>query len=134
MDYTVHGIHQARILEWVAYPLSRGIPKQHIFLLFCEKNKGKTINRIYSIFLHMETLKGYKRFLFLCLDSPKPIISRTHLHRLFITITCPPLNQSVPQVDDSFHLLSSAIDLIFKGLVLQIFSLKGKQNLNYHLI
>ena len=24
MDYTVHGIHQARILEWVAFPFSRG--------------------------------------------------------------------------------------------------------------
>ena len=24
MDYTVHGILQARILEWVAYPFSRG--------------------------------------------------------------------------------------------------------------
>ena len=24
MDYTVHGILQARIMEWVAYPLSRG--------------------------------------------------------------------------------------------------------------
>ena len=25
MDYTVHGILQARILEWVAFPLSRGL-------------------------------------------------------------------------------------------------------------
>ena len=24
VDYTVHGILQARILEWVAYPFSRG--------------------------------------------------------------------------------------------------------------
>ena len=24
MDYTVHGIPQARILEWVAYPFSSG--------------------------------------------------------------------------------------------------------------
>jgi len=24
MDYTVHGILQARILEWVAFPCSRG--------------------------------------------------------------------------------------------------------------
>ena len=24
MDYTVHGILQARTLEWVAYPFSRG--------------------------------------------------------------------------------------------------------------
>ena len=24
-DYTVHGILQARILEWVAFPFSRGI-------------------------------------------------------------------------------------------------------------
>ena len=25
MDYTVHGIFQARILEWIAFPFSRGI-------------------------------------------------------------------------------------------------------------
>ena len=24
MDYTIHGIHQTRILEWVAVPFSRG--------------------------------------------------------------------------------------------------------------
>jgi len=27
MDYTVHGILQARILEWVAFPYNRGSPK-----------------------------------------------------------------------------------------------------------
>ena len=27
MDYTVHGIVQARILEWVAFPFSRGSPQ-----------------------------------------------------------------------------------------------------------
>ena len=27
MDYTVHGILQARILEWVAFPFSRGASK-----------------------------------------------------------------------------------------------------------
>ena len=27
MDYTVHGILQARILEWVATPFSRGSPQ-----------------------------------------------------------------------------------------------------------
>ena len=26
MDFTVHGILQARILEWVAFPLSRDLP------------------------------------------------------------------------------------------------------------
>ena len=24
MDYTVHGILQARVLEWIAFPFSRG--------------------------------------------------------------------------------------------------------------
>ena len=28
MDYTVHGILQARILEWVAFPFSRGSYQQ----------------------------------------------------------------------------------------------------------
>ena len=27
MDYTVHGILQARILKWIAFPLSRGSSK-----------------------------------------------------------------------------------------------------------
>ena len=27
VDYTVHGILQARILEWVAFPFSRGYPQ-----------------------------------------------------------------------------------------------------------
>ena len=27
MDHTVHGIFQARILEWVAFPFSRGSPQ-----------------------------------------------------------------------------------------------------------
>ena len=30
MDYTVHGILQARILEWVAVPFSRGLPSPEI--------------------------------------------------------------------------------------------------------
>ena len=32
MDYTVHGILQAKILEWVAFPFSRGSsqPRAHI--------------------------------------------------------------------------------------------------------
>ena len=30
MDYTVHGILQARILEWVAFPFSRGSPNPGI--------------------------------------------------------------------------------------------------------
>ena len=31
MDYTVHGILQARIMEWVAFPISRGSsqPRDH---------------------------------------------------------------------------------------------------------
>ena len=30
MDFTVHGILQARILEWVAVPFSRGLPNPGI--------------------------------------------------------------------------------------------------------
>ena len=30
VDYTVHGIPQARILEWVAFPFSRGLPNPGI--------------------------------------------------------------------------------------------------------
>ena len=34
MDYTVHGILQARILEWVAFPFSRGSSNPGIELRF----------------------------------------------------------------------------------------------------
>ena len=30
MEYTIHGILQAKILEWVAFPFSRGVPKPGI--------------------------------------------------------------------------------------------------------
>ena len=30
MDYTVHGILQSRILEWVDFPFSKDLPKQGI--------------------------------------------------------------------------------------------------------
>ena len=30
MDYTVHGILQARMLEWVAFPFSRDLPNPGI--------------------------------------------------------------------------------------------------------
>ena len=30
MDYTVHGILQARILEWLAFPFSRDLPNPDI--------------------------------------------------------------------------------------------------------
>ena len=39
MDYTVHGILQARILEWVAFPFSRGSSQLRYLpgLLHCRK-------------------------------------------------------------------------------------------------
>ena len=37
MDYTVHGILQARILEWVAFPFSRG---------FSQSRDGTQVPRI----------------------------------------------------------------------------------------
>ena len=40
MDYTVHGILQARILEWVAFPFSRGLPNSGI------KPRSPTLQRI----------------------------------------------------------------------------------------
>ena len=35
MDYTVHGILQARILEWVAFPFSRGLLLLSIYITGC---------------------------------------------------------------------------------------------------
>ena len=33
MDYTVHGILQARIMEWVAFPVSRRKGKKGLYIL-----------------------------------------------------------------------------------------------------
>ena len=53
MDYTVHGILQARILEWVVFPFSRGSsqPRNQTPCHFCQNNKGK--------FAETETLKYF---------------------------------------------------------------------------
>lgn len=69
-------------------------------------------------------------------SSSRAFVAKTHpelyLHGLFITITRATLNQGAPQVDGGIHLISSTIDFICKGLVLQVFPLKGnKQKLYY---
>ena len=73
MDYTVHGILQARILEWVAFPFSRGSsqPKDqtqvsHISGRFCTakpQGKAKTtgvgsLSLLQWIFLTEELNRG----------------------------------------------------------------------------
>ena len=74
MDYTVHGILQARILEWVAFPFSRGIfPTQgwNPGLLHCRqilyqlshegspKNTGMgSLSLLQRIFLTQESNQG----------------------------------------------------------------------------
>ena len=109
----------SRILEWVAYPFSRrsfqprnwtGVSciadgvftnwanresQNNIFSSsFVKKTKGRPLTEYIPYSYTWKHQKGIKDFS--SYDSPKPIVSRTHLHRLFITIACPPLNQSVP--------------------------------------
>lgn len=71
-------------------------------------------------------------FLFTCLLRPNLSKHRLYLHVLFISITHSALNQGIPKVDNPIHLLSTTVDFIFKGLMLQIFPLKAKQKV-YHL-
>ena len=71
MDYTVHGILQARILEWVVIPFSRGSsqprdrtrsPTLQILYHLSHLNglKGKPIRQcIYLNSLKFEQIKGY---------------------------------------------------------------------------
>ena len=40
IDYTVHGIPQARILEWVAFPFSRGCSQHFRKILYQQSHKG----------------------------------------------------------------------------------------------
>ena len=75
MDYTVHGILQARILEWVVVPFSRGssrprdqtdVPCIGRWVLYCLSHQGSlvTIHRAWY-FLPAEST-------FLCQPSAKP--------------------------------------------------------------
>ena len=41
MDYTVHAILQARILEWLAFPFSRDIPNPGILNAHDDVNRKK---------------------------------------------------------------------------------------------
>ena len=45
MDYTVHGILQARILEWVAFPFSRGSSQKRNEQTKKQTNKHKARNK-----------------------------------------------------------------------------------------
>ena len=49
MDYTVHGILQARILEWVAFPISRE---------FSQPRDGTQVSRIAGRFFNQLSHKG----------------------------------------------------------------------------
>ena len=62
VDYTVHGILQARILEWVAFPFSRGSsqPRDRTRLLHCRRilyqlsHQGSCLElHLIPLFLHM---------------------------------------------------------------------------------
>ena len=66
MDYTVHGILQARILEWVAFPFSRGYSQprdqtqvSHIASRFFTKDIGLgSLSLLQGIFLTQESNQG----------------------------------------------------------------------------
>ena len=55
-DYTVHGILQARILEWVAFPFSRGSSQardrtqaSHIAGRFFTRSQEKSVKRGWTV-------------------------------------------------------------------------------------
>ena len=64
MDYTVHGILQARILEWVVFPFSRGSsqPRNQTPCHSCQNNKGKfaETERLLSIFFSGKKRETHK--------------------------------------------------------------------------
>ena len=43
MDYTVHGILQARILEWIPFPFSRGWLRRNVKCLWKEKARDNQL-------------------------------------------------------------------------------------------
>ena len=50
MDYTVHGILQARILEWAAFPFSRGSsqPRDRTQVLHCKQILYQLSNQVWT--------------------------------------------------------------------------------------
>ena len=80
MDYTVHGILQARILEWVAFPFSRGSSQPRdlsreciISSVLSRRNKN----------LKQQTLKPFDRP---CLSSQRDRV--TALRQISVTAPC----------------------------------------------
>ena len=87
MGYTVHGILQARILEWVAFPFSRDLPKPGIELrsptwqadsLPAEpKPKNTGVGSLYllqQIFPTQESTWGLRQILYQLSYQGSPII------------------------------------------------------------
>ena len=69
MDYTVHGILQARILEWVAFPFSRGSsqPKNRTVINAIDINSVSLAKEnVFLVFL---------QFLILSVDSQNPVLN-----------------------------------------------------------
>ena len=76
MDYTVHGILQARIVEWVAFPFSRGSS---------QPRDGSQVSRIAGGFFTNWAIREEK----LMLSDPKAyLMNRISVHfSLFMIFT-----------------------------------------------
>ena len=92
IDYIVHGILQARILEWVAFPFSRGIfPTQGL-------NPGQSQNKTPRFALnHVAMLTDFEAML--CC---------AHLLQSCLTF-CDPVDCSLPGSSVSYHSLISIL-------------------------
>ena len=78
MDYTVHGVFLAKILEWVAFPFSRGSSQPRdrnqvacickwILYQLSHKGKGRgTRDQIANICWIMEKAREFKKNIYLC--------------------------------------------------------------------
>ena len=92
-DYTVHGIHQARILEWVAFPFSRG---------FSQPRDQTQVSRIAGRFLTIWAIRGGNPLQYSCLENSMDRearqatvhgvtrvrhdwVTNTHTHNVFCT-------------------------------------------------
>jgi len=75
MDYTVHGILQARILEWVAFPFSRGSSQPRDWTQVSHIAGGffsswAIREALIQLFIDRETKKTFSKYKFIAALPP----------------------------------------------------------------
>ena len=106
MDYTVHGILQARILKGVAFPFSRGSSQprdSNLGLLHCRQILYQLIHKASPRILQWVAFLQVRYFVLYLFSTPHSLCRRAYLHkgRRYTSV----VNNTVWPGSNSWHLL-----------------------------